>query len=1809
MTGLAVFKSCASELEAYRSCMVKAGTQLNVSSVKPSGKDGPADASAPSSTSVPTSAASASGTAKPSLPTSFQSSTSLGTASLPPSTLAAAPGSTLSAKSDASGASATAGAGAKLATSKSKPGSDSGMGPPREISSSSAMSVQSSVARAGAASTISTTASQGSVASGPTATAPSAESESTKPKSSSAASSVASSQSGAKPADSADKKKGASSPMPAGLPASGMAAGAGGSAAGGGAGKSGPHGGGAAGLGSTETTSAGGANASTIGSGSKANAGEGKPGAGGGVGAVGAASAAALSAHTGSGNVSGPAKARSAPGGASSATGSSKASAQTGAGGTGTSQKRKQSKTGDNVKKEGAGSRGGAGGGSSKSKNNQSSASRLAGTQGMPNLSPATAGMPGFAGNPLNAGAGAKLGGKAGTGGPGPNAPSGMPMKMPGPLFPGMGGQVGGMMGPGAPGAGGPGMGGGMAPSAVSAGQKQIGVQDALAYLNKVKLQFQDKPEVYNQFLEIMKNFKSQTIDTPGVIQHVCELFKGHDNLILGFNTFLPPGFKIELATRGGAGAMPGTVMLPGGLQLGGAAAASVPGALGGAGPVIPNPTTTAARGKGNRAQRGASAGAGSSGRGGGSKAAGAAAGPAGGAAAAAAAAAAPAGRNVVGGIDMDAKAHGVPMVFDDNAGNASAQGQPVEFDHAINYVTKIKKRFSEETDTYKSFLDILHSYQNEQRSINEVLEQVSNLFKDHPDLLKEFTYFLPDAVRESAKTELARRAAKAQKASQRAKDKTAGRRKEKKGLPLGDNDQEETRIPQLERNLLGRIKAALGTRELWGEFLKCLDLFAQELISRAELLSLVSDILGERADLLEEFDRLLASRGATDDPVESAWFSMPLADIDFDNCRTCTPSYRGLPAAFPKAPCSERTALCRSVLNDTWVSVPFGSEDAGSKGHRRSPNEDALFRTEDDRYEVDLVIDSNLAAIRALEPLAQEIKSLGLQHGESSKFRYRLERRSLSVIHLKSIARIYGDHGTEILELLRRNPAGAIPVILRRLKEKHEEWCRDRQELNKTWKEQMERNYLKSLDHRSFYFKQSEKRAHTQKVLLGELRDAHNAKVKHDQQPPAQQTPANTKVGISTPPKTSTPPPTGTVELDFPDPIVHQHAWGVISLKAERMCEKQTLLKIAAFYNYVFNPLFLLPLSWLPSGTPLAETLNVNKYLSVAPRPRRREDALPDGTKVQTPLGTGTITAYVVESGFYTVALSFGVGHMLPGDVFKATDVNDEDVKTPLMASFSKPVRMEDSAAVKSASNEDSSTPASLDVFSTTQAYCFLRLYHMLYSRLLRIKELCETRETTRRVRLLKKTNADSDGDAAMSDDDAKKKDNDAKAEGAAGEHEYTQFLSLVYSLMNGTLDTPKFEDECRVLLGPEGFVVFTIEKLVLAIQKQLTTLVSDERPREAAELFASVEKPSEAAKAHAARHPDPPVEVRSLAKAYSFVTNALVIPADGLAIRARLEQGELADPNKPVDAPHEGLLPLPKNTLVEVPVRKPSPWSKPPRMTFSFASLPVQVTPPESGAGVVPAPVPVTVVYPSAAAAETVDRAARFDAKDMTAAFRSYVNADDKALTFSLPLYVVANFPASKPLVSTITNFAKEHPDQAASTSITGETWFADVLAKTTAELEADKQAAADGDDVTEVQHAIGDAAKGPHDDDDQNCDDDDDNDDDDDDDTFGSSSKSQGDSFLSGVDDVPSPGIVETPSLRDDSISESESDDDSSEVSSKETLDDDEVSSRSSANGGELDEGEHEGSSGDEDDDDDQNEDRSRSIAKEKKEKEEA
>lgn len=71
--------------------------------------------------------------------------------------------------------------------------------------------------------------------------------------------------------------------------------------------------------------------------------------------------------------------------------------------------------------------------------------------------------------------------------------------------------------------------------------------EDAMMYLDEVKMVFGDQPQIYKEFLDIMKDVKMKQIDVPGVIKRVSSLFEGNRRLMLGFNIFLPDDHQIEI--------------------------------------------------------------------------------------------------------------------------------------------------------------------------------------------------------------------------------------------------------------------------------------------------------------------------------------------------------------------------------------------------------------------------------------------------------------------------------------------------------------------------------------------------------------------------------------------------------------------------------------------------------------------------------------------------------------------------------------------------------------------------------------------------------------------------------------------------------------------------------------------------------------------------------------------------------------------------------------------------------------------------------------------------------------------------------------------------------------------------------------------------------------------------------------------------------------------------------------------------------------------------------------------------------------
>ncbi|KAF2764170.1 hypothetical protein EJ03DRAFT_339985 [Teratosphaeria nubilosa] len=314
-------------------------------------------------------------------------------------------------------------------------------------------------------------------------------------------------------------------------------------------------------------------------------------------------------------------------------------------------------------------------------------------------------------------------------------------------------------------------------------GQQPI-LNDALSYLDQVKVQFADHPDVYNRFLDIMKDFKSGAIDTPGVIGRVSTLFAGNPDLIQGFNTFLPPGYRIECGADNDPNAIRvttpmGTTVssMPQPRPLSRMLADSRRAELDGESGRAANGTYTPQPGGGQSAEMMFSP----SGR------------PVGPAAPGQqqhlspldaarqeqqqamhaqeqrgvnslqnAVSAATGAGGLRAGISPRATpmpGQGVEAGAVDGSAGADKRG-PVEFNHAISYVNKIKNRFSAQPDIYKQFLEILQTYQRESKPIQDVYGQVTRLFNVAPDLLEDFKQFLPESAAHAKAVERARQQA-----------------------------------------------------------------------------------------------------------------------------------------------------------------------------------------------------------------------------------------------------------------------------------------------------------------------------------------------------------------------------------------------------------------------------------------------------------------------------------------------------------------------------------------------------------------------------------------------------------------------------------------------------------------------------------------------------------------------------------------------------------------------------------------------------------------------------------------------------------------------------------------------------------------------------------------------------------------------------------------------------------------------------------------------------------------------------------------
>jgi paired amphipathic helix protein Sin3a len=295
----------------------------------------------------------------------------------------------------------------------------------------------------------------------------------------------------------------------------------------------------------------------------------------------------------------------------------------------------------------------------------------------------------------------------------------------------------------------------------------------------------------------------------------------------------------------------------------------------------------------------------------------------------------------------------------------------------------------------------------------------------------------------------------------------------------------------QDETEFFKRVKTYISNEATYNAFVKVLNLFSQQMVDQDMLVSRVENFIGSNNELFDWFKELIGYEGK-DHVIDN----VPLGEkqttkatmLENEHAYICGPSYRQISSSWQGSICSGRDALCWDVLNDGYMSCPtWSSEDTGYVTAKKNQYEEALHRVEEERYDYDLNIEANLNTIALLEPIVKKMTLLSVQEKQSFKLAPGLGG-TCTTNYRRIIKKIYGNEkGLEIIDLLYNNPMQTVPIVLKRLKHKDDEWKRAQREWNKIWREVEAKNYQKSLDYKGIAFKLADKKKLAGRALVAE--------------------------------------------------------------------------------------------------------------------------------------------------------------------------------------------------------------------------------------------------------------------------------------------------------------------------------------------------------------------------------------------------------------------------------------------------------------------------------------------------------------------------------------------------------------------------------------------------------------------------------------------------------------------------------------------------------------------------------------------------
>ncbi|XP_039296017.1 paired amphipathic helix protein Sin3a isoform X2 [Nilaparvata lugens] len=504
---------------------------------------------------------------------------------------------------------------------------------------------------------------------------------------------------------------------------------------------------------------------------------------------------------------------------------------------------------------------------------------------------------------------------------------------------------------------------------------------------------------------------------------------------------------------------------------------------------------------------------------------------------------------------------------------------KPLEFDDAIVFIAKVKKRFSRKPKVYSEFLNILHYYSKQKKQDpssesnldEEMNARIAQIFRKHDDLLQNFSKFFQgnrtgfqptqvprgstssaegsssrpstnailvellestsqaaaqsnsvanssttnqsnslasssstnqsNSVASSSSTNQGESAATSSESAATSsasspfvrpmdvsRDKSVPLKKRKLSLIEPDKEKEQAEKEQKEWDELAKkIRELLTKPQEYDNFLRCLKLFNEKIVTRRELVDLTTPLLRPDKEVLVAFKQLLGMTeedesvsedekgarggGGGDDGGKkrrSNKKELEEASMEID-CPRLGPSYCSTACKKEQLSegvqevCSGRTRLCDEVLNDEWRCSPVWPDDDADKPPPLSPYDELVFGIEDQRFEIDVVMETNLNLMRLLEYQARKLRRMTIYQQENYTLDDTIGGGSPPLI-MTAIRRLYGDVAPKIYEYLKRHPVLGVPVLLGRLKQKDEEWRTAQKLFNKKWREDIEEFYRKTV-------------------------------------------------------------------------------------------------------------------------------------------------------------------------------------------------------------------------------------------------------------------------------------------------------------------------------------------------------------------------------------------------------------------------------------------------------------------------------------------------------------------------------------------------------------------------------------------------------------------------------------------------------------------------------------------------------------------------------------------------------------------------